>query len=75
VNTGVNDFVEDGILLSEISNNSKVDLENSVVQQQHEENNISMNSSTSTKTPPQKYYIFFSIVFIQILYALKNENF
>ncbi|XP_022177938.1 uncharacterized protein LOC111038943 [Myzus persicae] len=54
VNTGVNDFVEDGILLSEISNNSKVDLENSVVQQQHEENNISMNSSTSTKTPPQK---------------------
>ncbi|KAL5236191.1 hypothetical protein ACI65C_003601 [Semiaphis heraclei] len=54
VNTGVvNDFVEDGIL-SEVSNNSKVDLENSVVQQQHEENNISMNSSTSTKTPPQK---------------------
>uniref|UniRef100_A0A2S2PKX9 Uncharacterized protein n=1 Tax=Schizaphis graminum TaxID=13262 RepID=A0A2S2PKX9_SCHGA len=54
VNTGVvNDFVEDG-LVSEVSNNSKVDLENSIVQQHHEENNISINSSTSTKTPPQK---------------------
>lgn len=59
MNTGVvNDFVEDGIV-SEVSNNSKVDLENSIVQQHHEENNISINSSTSTKPPPQKYYIYF----------------
>lgn len=73
MNTGVvNDFVEDGILLSEISNNSKVDLENSVVQQQHEENNISMNSSTSTKTPPQKYYIFFFNCFYTIFLCTKK---
>lgn len=59
----VNDFLEDGIL-SEISNNSKVDLDDSVVQQQLKENNFSMNSSTSTKTPPQKYYL--NIYFFQL---------
>jgi len=64
VKTGeVNDFLEDGIL-SEISNNSKVDLDDLVVQQQLEENNISMNSSTSTKTPLQKYYL--NIYFFQL---------
>jgi len=55
VNTGVvNDFVEDDNILLEITNNSKEDLDNSVVQQQHEENDISINSSASIKTPPQK---------------------